>query len=287
MTQVAHKHDMKIDKDLIQGWFYHLQEKLCRSFELIEQQYATQIARDPGQFENTIWLRPGGGGGTMRVMRGRVFEKVGVNVSIVHGETPELMRSQLPFTEASDRFWAAGISVVAHMWSPHVPAMHFNTRCIETGNHWFGGGMDMTPAFPDSTETEVFHNTLKTMCDRFDPTYYPKFKAWCDDYFYLKHRQEPRGVGGIFFDYHQTPQWTFDFDFVQSVGTCFHDYYTQLVSSKAPLQWTDEQREKLLIKRGRYAEFNLLYDRGTQFGLQTNGNVEAILMSLPPEVRWP
>lgn len=287
MIQPLKKPNIPLDKASIQNWFYQLQEMLCASFERLENSLITSGSEPPTVFQNTSWLRPGGGGGTMRVLRGALFEKVGVNVSVVHGAIPEAMKAQLPFADESTDFWATGISVVAHMRSPHIPAMHFNTRCIETANHWFGGGMDMTPTFPEEQETQDFHNHLKRTCDQFDATYYPKFKSWCDDYFYLKHRQEPRGVGGIFFDYHQTENPAFDFDFVKAVGMAFHDYYTQLIAAKASLPWSAEQRKALLIKRGRYAEFNLLYDRGTQFGLQTNGNVEAILMSLPPEVMWP
>jgi coproporphyrinogen III oxidase len=269
---------------LAQSWFRELRDLICAEFEAIEKEYGTH----PGHFARTPWQREGGGGGEISLMRGHVFEKVGVNISTVHGEFSEIMRKEIPGADADPRFWASGISVVAHMCSPLVPAVHMNTRMIVVGEGkkcWFGGGADLTPMFPNDADTRDFHHAFKATCDQFDPDYYPRFKAWCDEYFYLKHRNEPRGVGGIFYDYIHT-DWHGDFAFTQAVGKTFLQIYPQLVRKHMRQSWTPAQREHQLKKRGRYVEFNLLYDRGTKFGLMTGGNVEAILMSLPPEVKW-
>lgn len=268
-------------------WFKNLRDSICLEFEKIEEEFALQNALIPGKFERKNWNREGGGGGEMSVMKGNVFEKVGVNISTVHGEFSEEFRNQIPGASENPNFFATGVSLVSHMCSPLVPAAHFNTRFIETTKSWFGGGGDLTPMYQDKIETAKFHKAYKDTCDKYDSKYYPKFKKACDDYFYLKHREEHRGVGGIFYDYLNSGNQEHDFNFTKDVGLCFRDAYSNIIRSKMNLNWTDEQREYQLIKRGRYVEFNLLYDRGTTFGLKTGGNVEAILMSMPPEVKWP
>jgi coproporphyrinogen III oxidase len=270
-------------------WFAALRDRICAEFEQIETELTGIHAElPPGRFERKEWLRDEGkgGGGTMSVMRGRVFEKVGVNISTVHGEFSAQFRKEIPGADQDPNFWAAGISLVAHMRSPKVPAVHMNTRFIVTTKSWFGGGADLTPMVPDANDTAEFHAALKTACDAADPGYYEKFKKWCDEYFYLPHRQEPRGVGGIFYDYLDT-EYDKNFAFTKSVGEAFLDVYPRLVRRHMNESWSAEEREHQLRRRGRYAEFNLIHDRGTRFGLMTGGNTEAILMSLPPEVKWP
>jgi coproporphyrinogen III oxidase len=271
------------------SWFETLRDRICAAFEAIEDDYAGpgSDALPPGRFLRTVWDRPGGGGGTMTVMRGRVFEKVGVNVSNVSGEFSAEFRNEIPGADEDPRFWASGVSLVAHMRSPLVPAVHMNTRHIVTRKSWFGGGADLTPIYPDENAAAQFHAKLAAACVGYDPECYDRFKAWCDEYFYLPHRGEPRGAGGIFFDYLDSGDRERDFAFVRAVGEAFLSVYPVIVRERMNRPWSVEQRRHQLVRRGRYVEFNLLYDRGTRFGLKTGGNVEAILMSLPPEAAWP
>ena len=275
-------------------WFQAFRDDLCRALEACEEDVTgpnATSAGEPGRFEQTPWQRDensdGGGGGVMSVMRGRVLEKAGVNVSTVWGEFSEEYRDRIPGAAEDPRFWASGVSVVIHPCSPMVPAAHMNTRMIVTTQGWFGGGGDLTPVFPIDADTTDFHGAYKDACDAHDADYYPKFKKWCDEYFYLPHRDEPRGVGGIFYDYLDGGDWDADFAFTRDVGRAFRDAYPPIVARHMNRPWTPEQREHQLVRRGRYTEFNLIHDRGTRFGLKTGGNTEAILMSLPPEAKWP
>ncbi|MDB2513216.1 oxygen-dependent coproporphyrinogen oxidase [Alphaproteobacteria bacterium] len=288
MAPEAHHIEMQLaeKKALASDWFAALRDDICAAFEAIEDSVATK-QKPAGRFERKSWNREGGGGGEMSLMRGQVFEKVGVNISTVFGSFSDDFKAEIRGAETDGAFWASGISLVAHMQNPHVPAAHMNTRFICTSQNWFGGGGDLTPLLPDAEAGADFHAGLKAACDRHDPDYYAKYKKWCDEYFYLPHRDEPRGAGGIFYDNLNSGDWSADFAFTQDVGRGFRDAYVDIVKSRMNKSWTDAERHQQLVRRGRYVEFNLLYDRGTLFGLKTGGNIEAILMSMPPEVRWP
>ena len=288
MAPEAHHIEMQLaeKKTLASNWYAALRDDICAAFEAIEDLVATK-QKPAGRFESKSWNRDVGGGGEMSLMRGQVFEKVGVNISTVFGSFSDDFKAEIRGAETDGAFWASGISLVAHMQNPHVPAAHMNTRFICTSQNWFGGGGDLTPLLPDAEAGADFHAGLKAACDRHDPDYYAKYKKWCDEYFYLPHRDEPRGAGGIFYDNLNSGDWSADFAFTQDVGRGFRDAYVDIVKSRMNKSWTDAERHQQLVRRGRYVEFNLLYDRGTLFGLKTGGNIEAILMSMPPEVRWP
>lgn len=283
--------ELEARKERARAWFKQLRDRICAAFEGLEDAVSPSQAHgdEPaGRFGYTDWERPEGGGGTIGLMRGRVFEKVGVNISTVHGNFSEPFRKEIPGAEDSDgAFWASGISLVAHMHSPLVPAVHMNTRMIVTSKSWFGGGSDLNPMYEVAADIADFHAAFKAACDAHDPAYYEKFKAWCDEYFFIKHRGQARGVGGIFYDYVDSGDWEEDFAFTQDVGKAFLDVYPRIAARHIDEPWTPEQREWQLVKRGLYAEFNLVYDRGTRFGLMTGGNPEAVLMSLPPVAKWP
>ena len=269
-------------KTTAEKWFSKLRDKICKEFEDIENSLSNK-----NSFKIKNWKRDGGGGGKMSIMKGNIFEKVGVNISTVYGKFSENFRSNIPGAEDDGKFWASGISVVSHPKNPFVPAAHMNTRLIVTSKTWFGGGGDITPMKPSKVMSREFHNDLKNSCNRHNENYYDEFKKWADEYFLIKHRNETRGDGGIFFDYINTGNWEKDFSFIRDIGETFLNSYSSIVQKTKNSPWNEKDREDQLIKRGRYAEFNLIYDRGTLFGLKTGGNIDAILMSLPPEVKWP
>ena len=281
--------DIYSKKKLTSNWFNQLQKIICYEFEKIEIDFGKKTGQRPRYFEKNTWKKSDtkneGGGSFAIIKNGLVFDSAGVNFSEVSGKFHKKFRSQILGADKNPYYWASGVSIVTHMKNPKIPAMHFNTRFIVTSKNWFGGGMDATPSVKDQEEAKLFHRKIRIMCNKYDTNYYLKYKKWCDNYFYLPHRKEIRGIGGIFFDY-KIDNWNKSFNFVRDAGLCFLDCAKVIIKNKMYRKWTKKQKDDQLIKRGRYVEFNLLYDRGTKFGLKTGGNIDAILMSLPPTVRW-
>ena len=266
-------------KKMTDSWFSYLQSQICKEFEYLEKNKIKFVKRN--------WKKNKineGGGTSFLLSNGKIFDKVGVNKSTVSGIFPKKFRSKILGAGKKGKYWATGISVVAHMKNPKIPAIHFNTRFIVTSKEWFGGGMDVTPSFKDLKEKKMIHDDLRSICNQ-NKKSYKKYKKWCDEYFYLPHRKEARGIGGIFFDY-ETKNWIENFKFVRELGLTFIEISKKIIKRKEKLNWTKLDKEKQLFKRGRYVEFNLLYDRGTKFGLNSGGNIDSILMSLPPEAKW-
>ena len=278
---------IEIKKKLVNDWFQSLQKKMIYQFQIVENEMSKKNKKKPRYFIKREWKKNNkkeGGGTSYLLSEGEIFDKVGVNQSTVSGQFEKAFRSKVLGAEKNGRYWASGISIVAHMKNPKIPALHFNTRFIVTSKAWFGGGMDATPSFNDKKEKNFIHKKLKKVCELNNKNY-NQYKRWCDSYFYLPHRKELRGIGGIFFDY-ETQDWEKNFKFVQDLGVEFINLTKQIILNKRKLNWTEKDKDQQLYKRGRYVEFNLLYDRGTKFGLNSGGNIDSILMSLPPLAKW-
>ena len=281
------KLSLEIQKRIASEWFRFIQLKIYKEFQHLEKEFSKRKKVKPKYFKKNEWKKENikeGGGVYYLLKNGQIFEKVGINHSTVKGTFPKKFRSNIPGTKKNNSYWASGISVVAHMKNPKIPAMHFNTRFVVTSKSWFGGGMDVTPSLKDSSEKKLLHKKLKVLCKN-NKKNYKNYKKWCDKYFYLEHRKEARGIGGIFFDY-LYEDWKKDFKFVRELGICFLSIAKTTMGRKIFSKWTNKQKENQLVKRGKYVEFNLLYDRGTKFGLNTGGNLDAIFMSLPPKAKW-